>query len=116
MRLILFPLFCFAQHHPWFLQTLDEPDGYFTIDRITRQSYIALFQRYGVKQIFAGHYHRNAIGFASSLEMVTTAPVGKPLGKDPSGLRIVIVSQKGITHRYYGLDELHTTIDTRREK
>ncbi len=94
------------QHIPWFLDNLDEKDQYFNIPTSVRQKYIALFQSYGVKYIFAGHLHKNAIGHAKDLEMITTGPVGKPLGKDPSGFRIVNVNGNVITHHYYGLDSL----------
>ena len=41
----------------------------------------------------AGHYHRNAEGRAGAMEMITTGPVGKPLGNgSQSGMRVVIVS------------------------
>ncbi len=38
--------------------------------------------------------------------MVTTGPVGKPLGDDPSGLRIVRVGEAGLDHAYFALDEV----------
>ncbi len=44
------------------------------------------------------------------LEMVTTGPVGKPLGDDPSGLRVVKVFSDRIEHRYYGLDDVPPSI------
>lgn len=94
------------QHIPWFLDNLNEKDQYFNIPTSVRQKYIALFQSYGVKYIFAGHLHKNAIGHAKDLEMITTGPVGKPLGKDPSGFRIVNVNGNSVTHHYYGLDSL----------
>ena len=60
----------------------------------------------GVRTVFAGHYHRNAVARDGDLEMVTTGPVGKPLGADPSGFRIVIVTRDSIMHRYYALDSV----------
>ena len=68
--------------------------------------YLELFDRYKVHQIFAGHYHRNAGGRAANIEMITTGPVGRPLGSDSSGFRIVNVNKKLVTHRYYSLDSL----------
>jgi 3',5'-cyclic AMP phosphodiesterase CpdA len=94
------------QHIPWFLENVDEKDQYFNIPTPIRQKYIHLFQSYGVKYIFAGHLHKNAIGHAKDIEMITTGPVGKPLGKDPSGFRIVNVNGGTLTHRYYALDSL----------
>ena len=94
------------QHISWFTNTPDEKDGYFNIPLERRKVYLDLFHRYGVKYIFAGHYHKNAFGRDGELEMVTTGPIGKPLGKDPSGFRIVIVDGSKMSHQYYGLDSI----------
>jgi 3',5'-cyclic AMP phosphodiesterase CpdA len=91
------------QHHPWFLENADEPDQYFNIPTVARKRYLKLFHESGVTHVFAGHYHRNAYGRDGSLEMITTGPVGKFLGNDPSGLRVVTWSDAGIEHQYYGL-------------
>ncbi len=99
------PLLVF-QHHSWFLAKPEEKDEYFNIPAVTRNKYLALFQQYGVSNVFAGHYHRNAFGKSGTMEMVTTGPVGKPLGKDPSGFRIVKVSGNKVSHQYYELDHI----------
>ncbi|HEV8130956.1 MAG TPA: metallophosphoesterase [Acidobacteriota bacterium] len=104
-RLVVF------QHHPWFLSAPDEKDQYFNIPLERRRTYLELFARYGVSHVFAGHYHRNAFGKDGALEMVTTGPVGKPLGKDPSGFRVVIVRDTGIEHQYYGLGEIPNKVE-----
>ncbi|EMI18375.1 calcineurin-like phosphoesterase domain-containing protein 1 [Rhodopirellula maiorica SM1] len=59
-----------------------------------------------VRAVFAGHYHRNAYGRAGAMEMITTGPVGRPLGKDPSGFRIVIVDEAKIQHQYWAMDDV----------
>jgi len=94
------------QHHPWFLTKPDEPDDYFTIPRARRDPALALMRAAGVRAVFAGHYHRNAHGWDGDLEMITTSAVGKPLGNDPSGFRIVQVFEDRIEHAYYSLDEV----------
>ena len=99
------------QHHPWFLKTADELDQYFNIPRSRRASYLAAFRESGVKYLFSGHYHRNAIARDGGLEAVTTGPVGKPLGNDKSGLRIVIVRDEGVEHRYYHFGEIPNRVD-----
>lgn len=99
------PLLVF-QHHSWFLTDPNEKDEYFNIPAATRNKYMELFRKYGVSHIFAGHYHRNAFGKSGEMEMVTTGPVGKPLGKDPSGFRIVKVSGNKVSHQYYELDQV----------
>ena len=89
------------QHHPFFLERGDEPDQYFNIPLVRRTPLLDLFRQAGVKHLFAGHYHRNAHGWDGNIEMVTTGPVGMPLGGARSGLRIVEVSEQGIRHQYY---------------
>lgn len=93
-------------HHSLFLKDANEPDEYFNISTLQRKIYLDLFHEYGVKQVFAGHYHRNAYGRAGDLEMITTGPVGRPLGSDSSGFRIVNVKGKIVGHKYYSLDSL----------
>jgi serine/threonine-protein phosphatase CPPED1 len=79
------------QHIPWFLKEPDEPDDYFNIPLGPRTKYLQLFEKYKVEYCFAGHYHRNSAGDAPNFHVTTTGPVGKPLGVDPSGIRIVTV-------------------------
>ncbi len=97
-------------HHPLFLNDPEEPEGYFNISPAERAKYLTLFEEKGVQAIMAGHFHRNSLAQAGSMEMITTGPVGRPLGPDPSGFRIVTVFQSSIKHAYYGLDELAETI------
>jgi 3',5'-cyclic AMP phosphodiesterase CpdA len=99
------------QHIPFFLEKHDEPDQYFNIPRDVRDRFLSILERYGVHYVFAGHYHRNAFGRTASLEMVTTGPVGKPLGVDPSGFRVVIVRDSKMEHAYYGLGNIPSQVD-----
>jgi predicted phosphodiesterase len=94
------------QHHSWFLKDANEPDQYFNLPLAARREYLDLFKTSGVSHVFAGHYHRNAFGRDGDLEMVTTGPVGRPLGSDSSGFRVVIVNGPHVEHRYYALDSL----------
>lgn len=93
-------------HHPLFLSEPDEPDQYFNVPLAARKKYLALFKASGIQFVFAGHYHRNAFGKDEGLQMVTTGPVGKPLGKDSSGFRIITVKGNTISYPYYSLDSL----------
>ncbi|HLK68024.1 MAG TPA: metallophosphoesterase [Bryobacteraceae bacterium] len=94
------------QHIPFFLADANEEDQYFNIPAATRHRYLELLHAYGVRQVFAGHYHRNAWGLDGDLEMVTTGPVGMPLDGGKSGLRMVAVSATGITHTYHDFSDL----------
>ncbi|HEY1109726.1 MAG TPA: metallophosphoesterase [Opitutaceae bacterium] len=98
------------QHHPWFLKTATEADEYFNIPTPRRAAHLALFREFGVHYLFCGHYHRNAEARDGSIEAVTSGPVGKPLGNGRSGIRVAIVRDEVIEHRYYELSELPTTI------
>jgi 3',5'-cyclic AMP phosphodiesterase CpdA len=94
------------QHIPFFLKEAGEEDQYFNIPRDTRQRYLKLLHEYGVKQVFAGHYHRNEEGRDGELDMVTTGPVGMPLEGARSGIRIVTVTEGAVSHRFYDFGEL----------
>lgn len=93
-------------HHSLFLHDAEEKDQYFNFPGPQRMRYLNLFKDHGVRYIFAGHYHRNAVGRAGDLEMVTTGPVGRPLGNDPSGFRIVVLDDNSLRHSYYSLDSV----------
>jgi predicted MPP superfamily phosphohydrolase len=99
-RLIVF------QHIPFFLADRNEEDQYFNIPRDTRLRYLEILHEYGVRQVFAGHYHRNAWGLDGDLEMVTSGPVGMPLEGGKSGIRVVTSAASGVTHKYYDFGEL----------
>ncbi len=91
------------QHHSYFLTSPDEGDQYFNIGREARAVYLELFKQAGVEAIFSGHYHRNAQGRDGGVEMITTGPVGRPLGDDPSGFRIVKAGRNSLEHEYFAL-------------
>lgn len=99
------------QHHPWFLTSAGEADQYFNIPLARRATHLALFREYGVRYLFCGHYHRNAEARDGTLENITSGPVGKPLGGAKSGLRVAIVRDDRIDHRYYELGELPVKIE-----
>ena len=100
------------QHHPWFLADAGEDDQYFNIPRERRALHLGLFRDVGVTHLFSGHYHRNAIATDGTIQMITTGPVGMPLGDGTqSGMRVVIVRDSGIAHRYYALGELPHQIE-----
>jgi 3',5'-cyclic AMP phosphodiesterase CpdA len=99
------------QHHPWFLKSADEPDDYFNIPLARRTALLDLFRRAGVQMLVSGHYHRNAGAVADGLESVVTGPVGMPLGGAKSGLRLFLVTDQAVAHKYYELGELPNAVD-----
>jgi len=99
------------QHIPWFLENPDEADQYFNLPREARRRFLPRFGRYGVAYAFAGHYHRNAYGEAPPFHVITTGPVGKPLGPDPSGIRVVAVRETTMESQYYGLGNIPNQLE-----
>ncbi len=94
------------QHISFFLKEPNEPDQYFNVPLPVRARYLKLMHDYGVRQVFAGHYHRNEEGRDGDLDMVTTGPVGMPLEGGKSGIRIVSVAAGTITHKYHDFGDL----------
>jgi 3',5'-cyclic AMP phosphodiesterase CpdA len=88
-------------HHPLFLSDPREPDRYENLPLERRQPLLELFHKYGIQHVFAGHTHKNALGKDGELEVVASAPVGKPLAKDGSGMRIATVTDATLEHHYY---------------
>ncbi len=99
------------QHHPWFIEGIDEPEGYHNLPRQKRHRYLDLLRLHGVTHVFAGHHHANAMAKYESLEMITSGAIGMPLRKDVSGLRIVILRDASIEHRFYHLGEIPNQIE-----
>lgn len=67
------------------------------------------FNDYGVRAIFAGHYHRNAGGQFEDMELVVTSAMGAQLAdkisiNTKSGYRIVEVEEKCLSHRYVEIE------------
>jgi 3',5'-cyclic AMP phosphodiesterase CpdA len=96
-------------HIPLFLKQADEPEQYFNTPVETRRRILALLHQYGVRYVIAGHLHANSFGKDGDLEMITTAAEGKPIGPDPSGLRIVEVKGNVLEHAYYPFGTLPNT-------
>ena len=92
-------------HHPFFVRHLHEEDTYWNLPTERRVPLVDKMQGRGVNLAIAGHWHRNSIARAHDLEMVTSGPVGYPLGDDPSGFRVIDITADGaISHRYLPLD------------
>ncbi len=99
------------EHHSPFLATPDEADSYFNLPKVIRSPLLELCHANGIHHIFAGHYHRCADATDGDLEVTTTGPVGKPLGKDPPGFCIAVVHENSIDHHYYPLSRIPERVD-----
>ncbi len=91
-------------HHPLFLREPDEEDSWAVVPSERRRVLLDLFKENGVSTVFSGHWHRNGHAMDENLEMITTGPVGFPLGDDPSGFRIVRIGNNSIEHEYISLE------------
>lgn len=100
-------LFC---HYPFFNEKADEPTSYSNIDPDYREKYLKLFKDNKVNTLFSGHLHNNRELNVGRMELITTSALGKPLGKAPSGLRIVKIYGDRIEHAYFGLEELPDSV------
>ena len=103
-------LFC---HYPFFNKTVDEPTAYSNIDQEYRKKYLDLFDNNKVDAVFSGHYHNNSLSTYGNMQLVTTSALGKPLGKAPSGMRIIKIYSDKIEHEYFGLEELPDSVQFR---
>jgi 3',5'-cyclic AMP phosphodiesterase CpdA len=93
------------QHHSFFVSEPDEPDDYFNIPLAHRREILTILKKAGVRAVFAGHFHQNAIARDGELEMITTSAVGTPLGEDPPGFRIVRWVNGQIEHKFFAIEE-----------
>ena len=90
-------------HHPLYLNDPNEGDNYHVIPSSRRVKIIDLITEYDVSAVFTGHLHRNNYTKIGNTELVSTGPVGFPIGEDPSGIRHVRVNDNSLTHEYLGL-------------
>lgn len=99
------------QHHTLFVSKVDEPATYHSIPPAARKTLIDLYAACGVSAVFAGHLHYCAAPKFDQFLVFAAGPVGKPLGKDPSGLTIVNVRQDKLEYRYWGLDKVPQQVE-----
>lgn len=92
-------------HHPLFLESTKEDDGYFNLPRRSRDRCIDLFNSYGIRIVLAGHLHRCSEAESGDLKVIVSGPVGMPLEDGYSGLRIVRIGKDGVRHEYFALDD-----------
>lgn len=87
-------------HCPIIRESIDEPEDYFNFPKGKREKYIALFKKYGVDVVFAGHTHMDYDTMAEGIRFVTAGPVGRSLGRGYSGYEIVRVSKDSVNCRF----------------
>ena len=98
-------------HHPLFVLFSEESDNWLVIPKERRKIILDMFVKYGVSHMFAGHWHRNHYSYLRNFQIVVTSSVGYPLGPDPSGMRMVSVTDDYIEHKFFPLDDLPTKLE-----
>ena len=93
-------------HYPMFVSKPDEPERYDNIGIELREKYLAMFEKYGVDLVLSGHLHYCAEGEYNGIKFVTAGPAGRRLGKDPSGIEIIVVKDGEAKATYYGIDDI----------
>jgi 3',5'-cyclic AMP phosphodiesterase CpdA len=99
------------QHIPYFTRDANEAVGYFNISQPARRRYLDLLEKTGVKYIFTGHYHRNAIGTDGPLMEIVTGAVGEPLGGSLSGFRLVTVEGQKFDSTWFCFGGIPNQVD-----
>jgi len=100
-------------HHPLFLKAADDKNSYFLIPKNERIQVLTLLQKYNVHFVFCGHLHQNCVAHSPEfgVTVVTTTAVGKQLGDQKSGFRIVKVLEKEISHEYYDFENMPEKVE-----
>jgi 3',5'-cyclic AMP phosphodiesterase CpdA len=99
------------QHIPYFHKTPDEADDYYNIPEPVRRKYLDLLKDAGVRYVFAGHLHKNAIAKDGPLTEIVTGAAGMPLGGSLSGFRIVVVNGQELHPVWYCLAGIPNQVD-----
>jgi serine/threonine-protein phosphatase CPPED1 len=94
------------QHQPWFVDSIDEADGYENLPAGSRRAYLSMFADAGVTHIFSGHLHRTLNRAYDSIRLVGCGPLTYPLGNDPPGVLIVVVHGRRVVERYFPLADI----------
>lgn len=94
------------QHHPFFMKDPQERDLYDNVPLATRLRYLKILKDAGVRYVFAGHTHYNVEARDGDLQVIATAPVGKPLNGGKSGFRVVTVTPEAVTHKFVDFGDL----------
>ena len=84
-------------HHPFFLNEIDEEDGYFQIQKSKRQDYFDLCMELDVDALYAGHLHNNSEGSYNGMPVRTTTSVAFQIGPEQPSIRIITI-QDGTVH------------------
>lgn len=72
-------------HHPLYFEQPEEEEEYFTLPPESRAWLLGLAERYHVKVILSGHYHRNHVTHYNGTTLITTGPTSEAMGTNHDG-------------------------------
>lgn len=100
-------------HCPVFRKDFEEKEDYSNFPMAEREKYWSLFQKTGVNAVGAGHVHYDRVSGHKDIDMISTGPVTRPLGKGVSGMAIWVVNPSDCTYHYeyYPMDKVPQTIN-----
>lgn len=75
-------------HHPLFIKTLDEAEGYYSLPVAKRRALLALFEKTGVVAVLGGHTHKLLINGHKGIQLVNGETTSKNFDKRPFGYRL----------------------------
>ena len=78
-------------HCPVVKSDPDEKDDYFNFQKVYRDFYFSVCERYGIDAVFSGHFHRSRFCEHNGVRYYTTSASGLTLGDGTSGINIVTV-------------------------
>ena len=87
-------------HHPLFGTHPEDEDSHMVLPKSQRLQILNLLERFDVTAVFTGHWHANNIVQYQSTQLITSGPITYPLGDDPSGIRIIELTDDKLTHEY----------------
>lgn len=93
-------------HHPLFTKDAAEADDFGNIPLARRKALLAQLQKQGVRYVFAGHVHKNAVGKDGDLEMVANGPVSMPFSEEGSGISLGAATATGIEYKFFSFGRL----------
>ena len=97
-------------HHPAFVNSPSEKETYENLAPHMRERYLSLFEQFGVDMALAGHLHMCARATYNDIELVTSGPAGRTLGRDGAGITIVTISNGTIEATYYEIDQIPDSV------
>jgi 3',5'-cyclic AMP phosphodiesterase CpdA len=100
-------------HHPLYVKSADEKDGYENIPAPRRAELLKLLHDGGIEAVFVGHRHQNDYVKDGPLEMITTtvAALGPSPKNNPHGIRIVEVYPDRIEQKFYSYETLPEKVE-----